>query len=228
MKSIIIRTFFFALVFAFLASASADQELTFKNLQMLFEVNETDGDGEIVLSVKSPEGLMLFQSVAPDGRVIISINSNDERRGINPIGLSQIRLETGEPSIDGVKKAYPEGVYKFMARTVGGERVYGEVNLSHRRLPAPDFSLKDEKGVDPDNAVVKWKPVKDAAAYEVEIENDDLKVSVTAELPGSATQFSIPKGFLLPGTEYEIGVMSINKEGNMSVAQSSFVTAKQR
>lgn len=227
MQSTLNRAFALVLFFAFLAPANAgEKELPFKKLEMIFEVNETDNDGEVVLDVKGPEGLMWFQGTAPDGGVVIFVNSNDERKGIDPIGLSQIKLETGEPSVEGVKKAYPEGTYKFLARTVSGKRVYGEAKLSHQRLPAPKFTPQDEKGIDPNNAIVKWKTVKGAVAYEVEIENDDLEISVTAELPGSATQFHIPKGFLTPGTEYEVGVMTFGENGNKSVAQSSFVTAK--
>ncbi|GJL77816.1 MAG: hypothetical protein NPINA01_08050 [Nitrospinaceae bacterium] len=226
MKSILIGTLSLLFHLSLFSPGNAEQkELAFKKLAIWFEVNETDGDGEVVFSVKAPEGLMWFKVFAPDSEVIIFINSNDERRGIDPIGLSQIKLETGEPSIDGVKKAYPEGTYKFLARTVSGDRVYGEAELSHKRLPAPDFSPRDEKGIDPNQAVVKWKPVKGAASYEVEIENDDLEVGLTAELSGSATRFNIPEGFLLPGKEYEIGVMTITKAGNKSVAESSFETA---
>lgn len=227
MKSILISALSLLVCLAISAPGSAGQkDLSFKKLEMLFEVNETDGDGEVVFSAKAPEGLMWLKGLAPDDGVVIFVNSNDERKGIDPIGISQIKLETGEPSVDGVKKAYPEGTYKFLARTISGKRVYGEAKLSHKRLPAPKFSPKDEKGIDPNHAVVKWKPVKGAAAYEVEIENDDLEVGLTAELPGSATHFNVPQGFLLPGTEYEIGVMTISKNGNMSVAQGSFNTKK--
>lgn len=226
MKSILISTLSLAVCFALLVPASANQsELPFKELSMKFEVNETDGDGEVVFSVKASEGLRWLKVFAPDGEIIISIISNDERRRIDPIGLAQFRLETGEPSIDGVKNAYPEGTYQFLARTISGDRLFGKVDFSHKLLSAPIFSPNGEKGVDPNNAVVEWQPVEGGIAYEVEIENDDLEVNVTAKLPGSATRFNIPQGFLRPGTEYEVGVTTVTKDGNLSVAESSFVTA---
>lgn len=226
MKSILISTLSLAVCFALLVPASANQsELPFKELSMKFEVNETDGDGEVVFSVKASEGLRWLKVFAPDGEIIISIISNDERRRIDPIGLAQFRLETGEPSIDGVKNAYPEGTYQFLARTSSGDRLFGKVDFSHKLLSAPIFSPNGEKGVDPNNAVVEWQPVEGGIAYEVEIENDDLEVNVTTKLPGSATRFNIPQGFLRPGTEYEVGVTTVTKDGNLSVAESSFVTA---
>ena len=226
MKSILIGTLSLALCFALLTSAIGEQNaLPFKELSMRFEVNETDGDGEVVFFVKASEGLNSFQVLAPDGKVIIFILSNDERTGIDPIGLAQFRLETGEPSIDGVKAAYPEGAYQFLARTISGGQLFGEAILSHVLLPAPVFSPDGAQGVDPNHAVVKWQPVEGAVAYEVEIENDDLEVNVTATLPGSTRRFNIPQGFLLPGTEYAVGVATITADGNVSVAESSFVTA---
>ncbi len=226
MKSILISTLPLALCFALLVPASAHQsELPFKELSMKFEVNETDGDGEVVFSVKASEGLRWLKVFAPDGEITIFIISNDERRRIDPIGLAQFSLETGGPSIEGVKNAYPEGTYQFLARTISGDRLFGKVDFSHKLLSAPIFSPRGEKGVDPNNAVVEWQPVEGAIAYEIEIENDDLEVNVTAKLPGSATQFNIPQGFLRPGTEYEVGVTTVTKDGNLSVAESSFVTA---
>ena len=228
MKSILISIL--SLVFCFSsidpASCADQKELAFKELSMKFEVNETDGDGEVVFSVKAAEGLRWLKVFAPDGEVIIFINSNDERIKTDPIGLAQIKAETGEPSIDGVKAAYPEGTYKFLARTVKGDRLFGKTDLSHTLLPAPKFSPRNGEVVDPANVVVKWTPVKGARGYEVEIENDDLNVNVTARLPGNASQFNIPSGFLLPGLEYEAGVTTVTERGNMSVAEGSFVTAK--
>ena len=227
MKSILTGIFSLAFCFVLLSPACAhENELPFKELSMRFEVNHTDGDGEIVITAKASEGLRWFKVFAPDSEIIIFIHSNDERRKINPIGLAQFNIESGEPSIDGVKAAYPEGTYQFMGRTISGQQLYGEVVLSHKLLPPPVFTPRDEKGVDPNHAIVKWQSVEGAVAYEVEIENDDLQVNVTARLPGNATGFHIPQGFLLPGTEYEVGVTTVSKDGNLSVAESSFVTAK--
>lgn len=227
MRSILTGILFLAMGCVLLAPVSAHQnELHFKELSFRFEVNHTDGDGEVVLTAKASEGLRWFKVFAPDGEIIIFIHSNDERRGTGPIGLAQFNIESGEPSIDGVKAAYPEGAYQVLGRTISGHQLAGEVMLSHKLLPVANFTPQGEKDVDPNNAVVKWQPVAGAVSYEVEIENDDLEVNVTSRLPGSATRFNIPRGFLLPGTEYDVGVTTVSKDGNLSVAESSFVTAK--
>ena len=221
MKSILTSIVSLVLCFSLLAVAVAEEDQpAFTELAMQFEVNETDGDGEVVFSVKASEGLSSLQVLDPDGKVIVFLISNDKRAGIDPIGLAQFRLETAEPAIDGVKDAYPEGTYQFLARTINGDELVGEAILSHDRLPAPVFSPDGEEDVNPNKAVVKWKAVEGAVAYEVEIENDDLDVNVTARLPGSATRFKIPKGLLQPGTEYEVGVSTVTMDGNLSVADA--------
>jgi hypothetical protein len=226
MKSILSGILFLVICFVLVTPGCAGQkELPFKKLSIRFEVNHTDGDGEVVLTVKAPEGLKWFKVFAPDGETIISIQSSDERKGIDPIGLAQFNIESGEPSIDGVKAAYPEGTYRVLGKTISGNNLSGEVVLSHKLLPPPVFTPHDKKGVEPNNTVVKWQSVEGSVSYEVEIENDDLNVNVTSRLPGNATRFNVPPGFLLPGTEYELGVTSVSKEGNLSVAESSFVTA---
>jgi len=53
------------------------------------------------------------------------------------MGLKEIALETAEPSIEGVKAAYPEGTYRFFGRTVSGARIFGEAVLSHGVVPPP-------------------------------------------------------------------------------------------
>ena len=195
MKIILTGLLSLAICFVLLAPASAHQnELPFKELSIRFEVNHTDGDGEVVLTAKASEGLKWFKVFAPDGEILIFIHSHDERRGIGPIGLAQFNIESGEPSIDRVKAAYPEGAYQVLGRTISGHQLSGEVVLSHKLLPPPVFTPRSGEAVDPKNAVVKWQPIADAVSYEVEIENDDLKVNVTSRLPGSATRFNIPPG----------------------------------
>lgn len=217
---------FFVFGFALFVPANAQpSEPSFKQLSMRFEVNETDGDGEVLFSLKASEGLEWLKVFAPGGELVAFIVSNDERKGVDPVGLAQFKLETAEPSIDEVKKAYPAGTYEVVARTISGQRLHGTVKFNNQRLPPPAFTPKDAKGVDPNHVVVRWQPVEGAIAYHVEIENDDLEVNLSARLPGSTTHFNVPREFLLPGKEYDIGVATVSKDGSLSVAESSFVTA---
>lgn len=215
---------FFSL-FATVSASAARPALEFEELTMIFEMNETDGDAEVVITAQGFEGIKRLIVRAPNGKRVILVHSNDGGKRVDPIGLAEVLVETGEPNVAGVKAAYPEGTYQFFARTVSGARLYGEVVLSHDLLPAPDFSPKEAEDLDPVSVAFTWPAVDGAAAYVVEIENDDLGVNLTATLLGSTTRFTVPADFLLPGIEYEIGVATVTEDGNVAVAESTFTTS---
>jgi hypothetical protein len=206
------------------APCLAAERLPFDELSMIYETNTTDGDAEIVITAQGFEGLKSLHVRAPSGRIVASVQSNDRIRGRRAIGLAEVVIETGEPDIESVKAAYPEGTYQFFGRTVGGARLFGEAVLSHDVLPGPSFTPNGAEDLDPDAVVIQWAALAGAAGYIVEIENDDLDFNITARLPGTATNFEIPAGLLAPGTEYEVGVASITDEGNVAFAESSFTT----
>jgi len=80
--------------------------------------------------------------------------------------------------------------------------------------------------VDPDEAVIEWSPVAGAAAYRIEIEQDDLGVNLTVTLTPDVSSFAIPVGFLRTGLEYEIGVATVSATGNVAGAVSSITVAE--
>jgi hypothetical protein len=55
-------------------------------------------------------------------------------------------------------------------------------------------------------------------------EQDELDVNITAKLPASANSFSVPNGFLRPGTEYQLGIGTVSKDGNISYIETHFTT----
>jgi hypothetical protein len=196
-----------------------------EELSMIYEVNETDGDSEVVIVAQAEEGLAHFVVRAPGGKVV-RVASHDQRRGRDPLGLAEILLESAEPSEAAVKAAWPEGTYTVEGRTVSGTRVAGEVTLSHAVLPAPTFSPADGAEVAPTDLVITWQPVAGAAFYIVEIENDDLDVNLTAKLEATQTSLAVPNGFLRPGTEYELGLATGTPAGNVAFAEGAFTTTE--
>ena len=212
--------FLFALLATPSGAAAQGLPVEFEELTMIFELNETDGDAEVVIFAQTSEGMEKLTVLGPKGAKRIDLRARGAR---DDIGLAEVLIESAEPSIAQVKKAFPEGQYTFMARTVSGQRVEGTVTLSHDLLPAPSFTPQDEE-VDPDHVVVSWSPVPGAAAYQVEVEQDDIGVNLTVTVGPDVTSLEIPSGFLEPDTEYEVGVATIAPTGNVSVAESSFTT----
>jgi hypothetical protein len=203
------------------SSGSGGPTGSFDELSMIFEMNETDGDAEVVIEAQGEEAFRTFSVTAPNGKRIIDVRDN------NPagIGLAEVALESGEPDVASVKAQYPEGAYVFDATTITGLRLRQEIVLTHFALPAPAYTPADGATVDPGAPlVIQWTAVPGVEGYIVEIEQDDLGVSLNVSLPASVTSFTVAPGLFEPGTEYELGVASVTPDGNVSVAESSFET----
>lgn len=190
-----------------------------------FEQNATDGDVEIVFEAKAgKDGLAKFTVVSPDGRTVVDFAAPEA----STLGMRQFRFESPEPkNVESLKSAYPEGVYTFTGATAAGEKFHGESTLNHK-LPATASLLKPApraEGVSIKNLVITWTPVKNLAAYSIYIEQEESKIELTARLPGSAAAFAVPDGFLLPATEYTLGLGTMTKEGNVSFVETWFKTA---
>jgi hypothetical protein len=88
--------------------------------------------------------------------------------------------------------------------------------------PAPGAANVAAKGL----AVAWTPPAGKVAGYVIEIEQDELGAHLEARLPGSATSFAVPEGFLRPGTEYELAIGTLSERGNVSFVETSFTTAE--
>ena len=51
---------------------------------------------------------------------------------------------------------------------------------------------------------------------------------IRVNLPGAATAFAVPDGFLLPGTAYKLAVGTVSRAGNRSVVETEFTTARKK
>jgi hypothetical protein len=190
-----------------------------------FEQNATDGDVEAVFEVKGgDDGLAKLTVVSPDGRTVIDFTAPDA----STLGMRQFRFESPEPGdVASLKSAYPDGVYVFSGATVAGDQLLGKSTLSYL-LPATASFLRpgaDAEDVDVKNPEITWSPVKNLAAYLIEIEQEELDVNITAKLPGSVATFAVPDGFLLPGREYKLSIGTVTDEGNISFVETTFTTS---
>lgn len=198
---------------------------SFEVAKVQFEQNATDKDFEVVFEVLGGgEGLGRLTVVAPNGRKVVDFSGRDTLK----LGLRQFRFESPEPKdLHSLQVAYPEGEYVFSGSTAAGAKLHGRAMLSHKLPPASAFIRPSAgaKDVALRGTVISWKAVPGVAAYVVYIEQEELDVSITAKLPGTATSFAISDGFLLPGTEYVMGVSTVMKSGNSSTIEASFTTA---
>lgn len=191
-----------------------------------FEQNATDGDYEAVFEIKgAADGLTGLTVVGPDGRTVISLEAPDA----STLGLRQFRLESPEPKdAASLKAAYPEGAYTFAGWTAAGDTLGGESTLVHR-LPAPAAFVHPKagaSGVSVSGLEIAWTPIKEAAAYIVKIEQDELGENIAARIPAAAPRFRVPDGFLRPGREYQLGIGTVSTNRNISFVEMAFSTAR--
>ncbi len=165
------------------------------------------------------------------------------RKAFRKQGGTEFFMESGEPNFDEVSfeeflERFPEGEYRFRGRGVEGERFFGSAQLTHDVPDGPLLisPLEGDNPVDPNNAVVRWEPVGPAngspiIAYQVIVELPDSpfpaipKFVLDVMMPATATELAVPPGFLLPDSEYEWEVLSIEESGNQTLSSSSFQTS---
>jgi len=197
----------------------------FDEANIRFEQNATDGDVEVVFEIKGgDEGFAMLTVVSPDGRTVIDFTAPES----TTLGIRQFRFESPEPKdVDGLKAAYPEGIYKFHGYTINGIEFYSESTLNHNLPPAVSFLQPgaDAEEVKIDNLEITWTPVENLAAYIIEIDQEELGVNMLIKLPGSVNKFPIPDGFLRRGEEYTLSIGTVSEVGNISVVETTFTTA---
>ena len=129
--------------------------------------------------------------------------------------------------LDDLKEAYPEGDYSFKGKTIDGDILESIVALSYELLPAPvmTYPKEGETGVPINGLVVKFSS-DDAEAIRLEIEDEEEGVALKVDLPGNATSFVVPNGWLQSGTVYVLDIKAIAEWGNQTVVDVEFTTAE--
>lgn len=199
----------------------------FERARVYFEQNLLDKDVEVKFEATAGStGLATMKVTAPDGRTVIDFKSTESK-----FGIRHLVLESPEPKNDGqIQKDFPAGIYKFTGTLVGGGALQSEATLSHK-LPTPSAFIRprpDEKNVPLRGLKASWAAVKDLAAVVLIIEQEGSGQEMKLSLPGNASSFAVPDGFLQPGLDYKISVGTVSNDGNGSFIETSFSTAGKR
>jgi hypothetical protein len=193
------------------------------DIEMFYQFSASDNDAEVTIGIEMPEHpIDSLAILAPDEHTVARIRSRDR------LGLAEVELESAEPSVEAVQRAYPEGVYRFSGWSVDGTLLHGRARITHDVVGAPDFfnfSPCDEE-VDPRSWVtIAWNSVAGAdGGYEIIIEQDDTGANLRITQAADRSSFVIPEGFLAPGLEYEIEMKSVTAAGNKTSASCEFST----
>ena len=60
------------------------------------------------------------------------------------------------------------------------------------------------------------------------VEDEKSGREMNASLPASAIRFTVPDGFLMPGTEYKLAIAAVAADGNRSFIETAFTTSARR
>ena len=156
------------------AQQGEEGEIPFSEAELFFELNNTDGDLGIHASIDGePWERLTIED--PNGRRILRIGAHGR---LGRQGLTQLFFESAEPQFDELPPAtffarFPEGVYEIEGRTLEGDELESETELTHvmpappaptvNGLPAAIQCDPEEPGFDatPVSApvVIAWPPV---------------------------------------------------------------------
>jgi hypothetical protein len=203
------------------ASSPPPAAIPFDEARIFLEYNATDDDAEIVIEIDAEMGLEALTLVKPDGEGVMNLRA--EHLGI---GLRKIALESPEPSLQEVLRAYPAGEYRFYGRSVDGVVLASSAFLSHALPQAPQlvYPVEGDTGVPLSGAAAVWTAGADAESIFVELESDELGTDVKANVPGDTGSFGFPEGFLAPLNEYQLGIGTRADDGNLTVIEIHFTT----
>lgn len=190
---------------------------------MIVEVDATAGDAGAQFFLDGEPWRSMTIS-GPNGRTLLEIDAEGRLKGW---GLTELFSETNEPPFDEVpleefKKRFPEGMYKFVGKTVEGDKLVGKARLSHDIPDGPEITApEDGATVARTNVVARWvgppePPGIDIVGYRVIATREDPLRVYSVDLPASVNSVPIPAAFLEPGTEYELEIQAIEESGNQT------------
>ncbi|MFN0007366.1 MAG: hypothetical protein ACKVXR_05610 [Planctomycetota bacterium] len=177
-----------------------------------------DGEDWKKLKITKPDGQKLF-----------------EVKGHGPyadLGMTELFFEGAEPSLDDfplqdLLALFPEGEYEFEGRTVDGQEIEGEGQLTHAIPDGPDVQAQ----LGPNDFLgISWSDVTSPppgfpnrpiviAGYQV------IVGSFQVTLPASANNCTVPPQFVasLAAGVHQFEVLAIEQGGNQTLTEGSFV-----
>lgn len=231
-----------------LASVSgtvAAHEIPWDEAELFFELNNTDGDLGIHANIDGgPWKRLVIEDL--NERTILRIKT---RGRLRRQGMTQLQWESAEPTFDELSPAeffqrFPEGVYEIEGRTLDGEELESEVEISHvMAAPAGNITVNGQMAAascddSPLPAVslpvmVEWDEVTDShptigtpgvaveiSRYQFFVERDDVKISV--DLDSDTTEFSIPDAFLSEPGVWKYEIIARTEGGNNTAVETCF------
>jgi hypothetical protein len=214
------------------ASAPAQcqgEPVEFKDARLIVETNATDGDAGLQVFMDH-EPWRSFTIVMPDGTVMAEVLT---RGPLTDYGLTELFSESSEPPftefpLEQFTQLWPAGEYRFEGCTLEGQPISSPVTLSHDFPAGPEIlAPADEATVAAAEELrIEWAqanepPEVELVRYQVLVVNEDAvpPAVFSIDLPATATEVTVPAGFLTPGMEHKVEVLAIEVGGNQTLSE---------
>lgn len=229
-----------------------EDELEFAEVQLYFELNDTDGDLGLQGLIDGDTWKAL-EIEDPNEQLLMNVWV---RGSLRRQGMSEIFFESAEPTFDELApkaffQRFPQGIYEIEAITLEGEEMEGEVRLSHVMARRPgNIRLNGKLAAANCDAVLPvvtepvtldWNAVTQShpsigkpgvavkvQQYEVvgEIEREGKTPEVlvfSVNLPANVTVFEFPEDFTaLADGEVKFEIVTKLNNGNQTAVESCF------
>lgn len=223
------------------------EEIQFGDADVFLELNNTDGDLGFHSSIDG-DAWKYLSIEDPRDRKILHISTGGKLRRH---GLTQLDFESAEPSFDDLNprvffRRFPEGEYEIEGRTIDGQEMESTAMLTHL-LPGPPENIAvngvelpdgcDEPPVldDSGSLVITWDEVTEShpelgrtgepvevVYYQVVLEQIDLGLAFTADLPPEATEIIVPETFSDYGGAFKLEILVKEGSGNKTATETCF------
>lgn len=225
-----------------------EEEIPFGEARLFFELNDTDGDLGIHALIDGDEWKRL-EIEDPHERQLLDVQVKGRLR---KQGLTEFFFESAEPTFAELPpeqffKRFPEGTYEISGRTLGGDELESEVELSHV-MPAPVGNVQVAGQPAAENCdvvplpvvnadepvVISWDAVTgshpdlgasgpiEVANYQFIVEFDDF--AMTVDLPPTITEFEIPAALFELTDEFKYEIIVRADSNNQTAVESCFET----
>lgn len=233
-----------------------EDAIEFEVAEVFFEFNSTDEDLGIHALIDG-EAWKKLEIESPNERELLQI---DVKSRLKRQGLTELFFESAEPPFDELSprrffRRFREGTYAIEGKTLDGQELEGEAEVTHLLPAAPQPTVNGEdfdedcddddftEFEDGDDVTIAWPPVTmsfdgegfpDPEAVEIhnyelalEIEIDDEFAStLNVILPPDVTSFEVPQDFLDLGDEFKYEVLAREESFNQTAIESCFAKAE--
>jgi hypothetical protein len=219
----------------------------FSKAQLYFELNNTDGDLGIHGLIDG-DAWKRLEIEDPRERQLLNVFVQGRLRRQ---GLTELFFESAEPTFDELApeeffRRFPEGEYQIEGTTLEGEELESTVMVTHL-LPAPVENIEVNGVPVPEDCdegpvpsvsgpvTITWDPVAlshpelgrtgepiEVVKYQVVVEQEELGLVFSLDLPPDVTSIDIPVGFLALGNEFKLEILVRETSGNQTAVETCF------